>query len=416
MQTTANRLAKSSTRHRALREFLLRSLLAGFVLGSTAVLAPSHSETIVVEAEGNGSSRANAITAALIAAVEQISGLKIEANSTLEQELSSISNGNERTLDLTETQQIEVRRQTGGIVKSYDIISVDNVGDGSMNALLRVSIQRYSAPGLPTQERPRIVVALPANLASADPAQLALMRDAINSYLVQTRRFAVLDRENDTAYRTEIDLLKSADVPLAETVRIGQVIGADYILLSKVRQLQATAQEVPLPITGTKVTRVDAKLSSDFIVIEIASRQVKWSGQVATEVTGDREAVIRAAATEIGEKVVNAIFPLRVIQIVNRGIFVINQGGDTIKVGQIFLANLLGEPTTDPYTKEPLGRTEIPLGTVRISRVDPKLSYGELVSGTLPDGDVEIVLRPTPAQHPPTRPPTKLNEGPRPKW
>jgi len=393
--------------------------VAAFALGSAAAIAPARSETVVVEVQGNGPSRSTAISSALTAAVEQVSGLKIEANSILRQELSSISNGAERAIDLTENHQIELLRETGGIVKSYDVISVENVGDGSFNALLRVSIERYSTPGLPTQDRRRIVVALPANLASADPPQLALMRDSLNSYLVQTRRFAVLDRENDAAYREEIDLLKSTDVPLSETVRIGQVIGADYILLSKVRQLEATSQEQVLPITGTRVTRSSAKLSSDFIVVEIASRQVKWSGQVVAEVTGDREAVVRAAAAEIGEKVVSAIFPLRVIQIVGHRTFVINQGGDTIKVGQSFLANMLGEPTTDPYTKEPLGRAEIPIGTVRISRVDPKLSYGELISGTLPDGDVDIILRPLPPQQPSTKStgvPTNSNGGTRPKW
>jgi hypothetical protein len=419
MEIDANAPTEPSEKYWASRKFFLYSLLAVFVLGSTAAIAPARSETIVVEAQGNGSSRANAITSALIAAVEQTSGLKIEANSILREELSSISNGNDRALDLTETQQREVRRQTDGIVKSYNVISVETVNDGSFNALLQVSIQRYSTPGLPTQDRRRIVVAPPANLASADPAQLSLMRDALNSYLVQTRRFAVLDRENDTAYRKEIELLKSADVPLAETVRIGQVIGADYVLLSKVRQLEATSHVEDLPITGTKVSRNSAKLSADFIVIEIASRQVKWSGQVVTEVASDREAVIRAAAVEIGEKVVYAIFPLRVVQIVGRSTFVINQGGDTIKVGQSFLANRLGEPTTDPYTKEPLGRAEIPIGTVRISRVDPKLAYGELVSGTLPDGDVEIVLRPLPPEQRSSKPsgePANSSEGARPKW
>src|SRR5450759_3676892 len=67
----------------------------------------------------------NAISSALIALVEQVSGLKIEANSSLRQELSSISNGRERASDLEEKQQMEVLRRTGGIVKSYEVVSVE---------------------------------------------------------------------------------------------------------------------------------------------------------------------------------------------------------------------------------------------------------------------------------------------------
>jgi hypothetical protein len=416
MKIEINALRACSRKYWASCKSFSVCLVAALLLASATAITPAHSETIVVEAQGDGSSRANAVSSALIAAVEQVSGLKIEANSSLRQELSSLSNGSERASDLEEKQQVEVRRQTGGIVKSYEVVGVDKVADGGFTAFLHVSIERYSPPGLPTQDRRRIAVAPPANLASADPAQLALMRDALNSYLVQTRRFAVVDRENETAYRKEIDLLKSVDVPVAETVRIGQVIGADYILLSKVRQLESISREVVLPITGERVTRNSAKLSSDFIIIEIASRQIKWSGQVVVEVTGDREAVVRAAAAQMGAKVVNAIFPLRIIKIIGRSSLVINQGGDTLKVGQDFLANMLGEPVIDPYTKEPLGPAEIPIGTVRISRVDPKLSYGELVSGTLPEGDVEIILRPMPPNQPSSGTRPNSNVGTRPKW
>ena len=404
---------KFAKAHLASCKLFLCCLFVLFVLGSV----PARSETIIVEAQGNGSSQSNAISSALIAAIEQVSGAKIETNSNIRQELSSVSNGSERKTDLYEKQQIEVFRQTGGIVRSYDVISIENSGDGSFSALLRVSIERYSTPGLPTGDRRRIVVVLPTNLVDASPAELALLRDALNSYLVESRRFAVLDRENDSAYRKEMDLLHSPDVPIEETVRVGQMIGADYLLLSQIRELKATSREEVKPITRDKVTRKNAKLSCDFKVIEVASRQIKWSGQAAAEVAGDREAAVRAAASEIGEKVVNAIFPLRVVQIVGRKTFVINQGSDTIKVWQDFLANMLGEPTIDPYTKEPLGRAEIPIGTVRISRVDPKLSYGELVSGTLPDGEVDLVLRPSTAQQAQSKPsgvPKTLNPRARP--
>jgi hypothetical protein len=251
----------SLRRYRLPEEFYLYCLMALLALVSMAVVTQVRSETIVVEAQGRGPSRSDAISSALVAAVEQASGLQIEANSVLRQELSSISNGAESKHNLTGTHQMEVLRHTGGIVKSYEIISVESATDGSFNALLRVDIQRYSSPGLQTQDRRRIVVALPLNLASAEPSELAVMRDALNSYLVQTRRFAVLDRENDATYRKEMELLESPDVPLAETVRIGQVIGADYILLSKIRELEAASDDQALPITGRKVSRNRAILS-----------------------------------------------------------------------------------------------------------------------------------------------------------
>jgi hypothetical protein len=320
-------------------------------------------------------------------------------------------------VELNETQQQSLRRQTGGVVKNYSIVGVATEGDGFI-AHLNVSIERYAPAGLPTQDRRRIVVAEPGNLANLAPSEVVVLREALDAYLVQTRRFAVLDRQNDSAYRSEMELLKGPDVAVSETARIGQVIGADYVLLTKLRQLGSTTQNTVLPITGQHVSRQSTRAGVDFVIVEIATRQVKWAGQIIRETVGDREAALREIATEIGAKVVSDIYPLRVVQVLGPSSVVINQGADTIKVGQTFTANLLGEMALDPYTKEPLGRVEVPIGTVKISRVDPKLSYGDLVSGALPRGDVEIVLRAsTPEREPRSEPPAgSTNAGTRPKW
>lgn len=73
------------------------------------------------------------------------------------------------------------------------------------------------------------------------------------------------------------------------------------------------------------------------------------------------DSAIRSAADAIGEKVISGIFPLRVIQVTAGTSVVINQGGDTVKVGDVYLANMLGDMMIDPYTKEPLGRAENPV-------------------------------------------------------
>jgi hypothetical protein len=394
----------------------VRALTFAFVSVLTITTGAALAETIVVEAEGQGTSRFNAIGAALTAAIEQVSGVRIDASGSLRQEMMSASNGTDRTVSLSEEQQVETRRQTGGIVKSYDILSVEGDGGASVKAHLRVSIERFSVPGLPTQDRRRIVVAGPINLAKVDQGSLLLLRDSLNSYLVRSRRFAVLDRVNDAAYRKEMDVLRGPDVPLAETVRIGQVIGADYILLTKVREFESFTAEQVLPVTGERVMRSAVFISADFSVLEIATRQIKWAGQARFDSSGTIDAAIRSAADGIGEKVISGIFPLRVVQVTGATSVVINQGGDTVKIGDIYLANVLGDMMIDPYTREPLGRVETPVGHLRISRVDPKLSYGELVSGSIPTGDVEIILRPAPPQSATPMHQPSQNTGTRPRW
>ena len=382
-----------------------------------AVITSGHAETLTVTSFGIGQTPQAAIDKALEQAVEQVTGVKLQVARGLSESVVSVDGGDRGGSRVTEAFQQEARQQAGGIVKSFDIVSVELTSD-SFVARLNVGVERYAPPGLPTQDRRRIIVAPPVNLANLAPSETAVLRDALEAYLVQTRRFAILDRQNDSAYRSEMELLKSPDVPISEAARIGQVIGADYVLLTKMRQLESTTQEAVLPITGQRESRTSSRATADFVVVEIGDRQVKWAGQVVNQTAGDRDAALRSLASQLGENVVSDIYPLRVIQVVAPNSLVIDQGADTIRVGQTFSANLLGEMALDPYTKEPLGRIEKPIGTVKISRVDPKLSYGEMIAGSLPTGDFEIVLR---SQTPPSethsdRTGGDTNSGPRPRW
>jgi len=57
---------------------------------------------------------------------------------------------------------------------------------------------------------------------------------------------------------------------------------------------------------------------------------------------------------------------------------VLNQGGSTLKNGATYELVRMGKEVRDPQTKQSLGRTEQPVGTVTITRVDPSLSYGKV--------------------------------------
>ncbi len=55
----------------------------------------------------------------------------------------------------------------------------------------------------------------------------------------------------------------------------------------------------------------------------------------------------------------------------------INREGAGVKVGEVWTVFALGDEITDPDTGEKLGRNEAEIGTITISRVTAKLSYGE---------------------------------------
>ncbi|NDB69534.1 MAG: hypothetical protein EB015_16320, partial [Methylocystaceae bacterium] len=151
----------------------------------------------------------------------------------------------------------------------------------------------------------------------------------------------------------------------------------------------------------------DCTLTADQVNEFLEPRIVKWwrpdaiiiehvpltaTGKIDKKQSSSLEASLLEAVDDLGESILNSIYPLRVLQVLEGGMVVINQGGETLKVNQALTAMQLGEQITDPYTKEPLGQVETPVAEILIDRVDPKLSYGRVVSGKVSLGD-EYILR-----------------------
>jgi hypothetical protein len=68
---------------------------------------------------------------------------------------------------------------------------------------------------------------------------------------------------------------------------------------------------------------------------------------------------------------------------VNDKSITLNQGGDLIKKGAVYEVFKRGEKIYDPYTKESLGRDEHLIGTLKITRVNPKFSKAQWLDGNI---------------------------------
>lgn len=361
------------------------------ILAVLGLSGSATAETVTVTAQGSGANRAEAISAALVAAIEQVTGVKMQSDRQVSQTYLSVIDDQQEKASISESFQQNIKQSSGGIIKSYDIISVEPQ-QGAQIANLSVTIERYAPPGLPTQDRRRIYTVMPIDLSRKAGSNAALLMDKLNAYLVQSRRFAVLDRGNLGVYEKELNLLKSDQVPLAETVRIGQVIGADYIVVPKIRTFEQTETVETVQLTGQKIVRVTSLLNIDYVLVDVATRQIRWTGKVEKKQPAGLDALLAEAIDDLGESILNSIYPLRVIQVLDGGMVVINQGGETLKVNQALTAMQLGEQIIDPYTKEPLGQTETPVAEILVDRVDPKLSYGRIVSGKVSVSD-DYILR-----------------------
>jgi hypothetical protein len=374
------------------------SLASLFAL-SLIFISAARAEIVTTESTGVGRSRAEAITQALVEAVQRVTGVRIDqaAETGLNQQVLQVDANANRSgplstigLDFSGAVKVSegmdmVASQSGGTVKTYTVLSSSSDNRGYTTVRLKVDVEKFRSVMPETANRIRIVIAAFQGLP---PDQTAQLQDRLKVYFVQARRFSVLDRSENAQYASEMALVTSAAANLSERVRFGQVLGADFILVGKVT-ITKRREEVINPISMDRSVRERTTAEITYSLIEIATRQIQWSNIIKL---ASLESGYENVARLIGAQVSETLFPLRVVTSDDPANLIINQGGQSVVAGQRYRLVELGAEMTDPDTKESLGRRESDLGVVEITRVSQNVSSAKLISGHGKQSD-NLILR-----------------------
>ncbi|MBV0934410.1 hypothetical protein [Marinobacterium weihaiense] len=389
----------------------MRSLLQTLVaLTALAWTCFSVAAEQVVDAEGYGSNRNQAISDALVQGLRQATGVSIDSNEimrTLSGRSSlSTQDGEAFSRSFEVAQRGDLRLKTRGLVSRYDIHSVEQEADGSFRADVTVHVLKYDKPGLPADSR-RTLAVMPFH---SDKGSFSLLgdrteaakveselRNRILDQFTQSRRMNVLDREFGAEFQQEKALWLSDDAALAEKAKTGNVLGADYIVVGNIRSMRSTRHVKTLQLTGETIVSYSGSARLDYKIILAATRQVKWSDSISLKFSdGDIRAMLKkygssqtgitaTLAEQLAQKALANIYPMRVVAIKGKTV-VLNQGGKTLKKGDLLDVYFLGEEMFDPYTNESLGQLEEKIARIKVVRVSAKTTYAKVV-----DGDAELI-------------------------
>ena len=145
-------------------------------------------------------------------------------------------------------------------------------------------------------------------------------------------------------------------------------------------------------MSGLEATVNDSGCAITLRFIDIATRQIKFSGIINSKVKLDSNSqsplldIFNQFSEQAIKKVMDNIYPLRVIAVEDDEV-VLNQGGDSIIEGDKYEMFAMGDIIRDPYTKESLGRKETKCGVIEIIRVKGKTSDGKIL------GDYEKIKK-----------------------
>lgn len=388
-----------------------------------SVVSPAATEIVTVEAEGAGVDREEAVFAALTAALGSVAGIEIVSEQTRgasSRELVVRSeSGSQGKIVFDRNSSQSIRSATEGFIDSYRIISSTDRGS-QIVVRLAADIATFATPGSASQDTRRRLAVYPTQSSgtyrflgervSGGEAGRLLTQKLVEA-MTGTRRFAVLERERTRAIERELDFLLDPSTARGEATRIGQAVGADYLLTTQINDMNVTAEREVSRLTSEVQTKWSGAMTVEVRIISLATRQIMWAdteslqGPAISRLAGADaassvgiSAALGIIADRITAKAVDAIYPMRLVSTSPDGQVVINQGSNRLAPGDELAVYRLGRHLKDPYSGESLGREETFVGTVEVTRVTSKVGYAQLstsVNGGIRDEDAQsdFVLR-----------------------
>jgi len=351
-------------------------------------------KVVEVVAEGVGPTRNAAILDALNLAVQQTNGTPIVGISVNSTGNLSVSNY-DGDFGLTNTTVVSA---TQGAVQGFEILSEkENAEAGAWRLKLKVKVNKYSASA--ATNLPKIAIASPRTrettyvigdeTLSADEASQSI-GTAINESLSQSNRFFVINRAFDSDIADELSRITDPSTNSGELAKLGQRLTADILVLPEINRLSYKKSTRVLRNSGRELNSYSGDMEITFNVINVPTGQlimtehfkvtfpntppsVYGKQQVGLE---NVQASLATLTGQFTQKFILKNFPVSVIKMTGTSV-VLSQGQDILQVGAIYNAVSLGEDIVDPQTGQSLGREEMPIGTITITKTSEKMSMGQ---------------------------------------
>jgi curli biogenesis system outer membrane secretion channel CsgG len=292
--------------------------------------------SVEVNTEGTGTTKQLAILDGLKNAITQVNGAVVGANSAVSITEASSSQDQNSSYESSQAFQQNIKSATKGVVQGFDVLSVSQNPDlGNLYIIeMKVKVAKYKK----SKQLKRLRMAISNFYLSKDLAKYKSankfafdVQDKLIDLLTQTRKFAMLDRQFLKDQQKELNLINSSDVPTEEMARLGNRAGTDYIITGVLKDLRKVTSTKKMQSTGKvfKNTKYIAELN--YRIIDIATSQVKFSDTTSITInSGNSKKLRNLVANKTAETILNAIYPIRVIDI-NKKSLTLGQGGKSIK-------------------------------------------------------------------------------------
>jgi len=242
-------------------------------------------------------------------------------------------------------------------------------------------------------------------------------QDMFVTALVKSGKYRVIEREQLAAIMQEKNLTLSGDIDQKTAMKIGKLLGVEYIIAGALTELgaQKTNVNTPwlrgIPSVNVGVSKMDCAI--DARAFSTTTGEIVWADSAKEETSSSKvyvagagggvddqrklDALVRPVVTKLADSLAqkslasggaggsgDASGVAGKIARVDGGEIYLNVGSEAgVKEGEEFNVMRLGAPIKDPDSGEVLGQNETKIGRVRVDKVmGPRLSTARVLSGS----------------------------------
>ena len=278
----------------------------------------------------------------------------------------------------------ELIDETKGGIKSYEILKKTKDEKGWHQVKVKAEVAFFELPK--EAMRTRIAV-FPFRLyeVQSDKERFQRLLDQnINDYLVQTKKFTMLDRTFIEEVAKEQKTILDGKTPAIEMAKIGNEISADFILVGSVEDFSIEEKVTKILSSDQEIKKNVASIYLSYRLLDVATKQINNSNTLELQIPIKESAkkadmkAISEVSTILGEEILFSVYPVLIEKISNGEIY-LGQGGKQFKKGQQYEVFEKGEKIIDSYTNEVIGNVETSVSKIEISSVSSGYSKAKFL-------------------------------------
>ena len=367
---------------------------------STESNSRSKLTVVSVSITGVGFNSKDAIKDGLVQAISQVNGLQMSSQTSSSMvSFETVKDGDE-TFASSSSFQEKVKQNTKGVIQSWQIISVGKNQSGEMfEAKLNVNVSKLQLSS--ELKRMRFVVS-PVKInnqikdRSSAKSFEKIFNSQLRSMLVKSNRFALLDRKNSKEIDKEINFIKGSNVRTEELAKLGNKVGADYIIVTSLQNINN--KTIKTKLMGETISTKQSEIDLTISIIDIATSQIIFSDSMSlSQAGGSLSKFSKLIADRLARKITDTFFPAKLIAFKNNKLTV-DQGNSFFNKKSTYNIIKLGPRVIDQTLNQFSGRVENIVGKAQFLEGSSKQSVLKLINledkETLLDAQQGIIIRP----------------------